>query len=138
MARDEEEDPLSWVGTNDFTHTESKVKPPKERKLRDAAGAVIPATVVSSALLITFGILAGAYLLFTVGWIIALSRDPFTPAGVLESLMYQLRHLLSVIAPAAWYTTVLVLTRQRRPTVRLLWLLIGVVTLIPWPFVVGV
>jgi hypothetical protein len=135
VPKDEEEDPLSWVGTNDFTHAEATERAPRERKPRDAVATAIPATVVSSALLITFGILAGAYLLFTVGWVLALMRDTSIGPSPLDQFMYQLRHYLSIAAPAAWYATTLLLTRHRRQASRLLWLVIGVAVLIPWPFV---
>lgn len=92
----------------------------------------------NSALLVTLGILGGVYLLYTVGWvIIAINPAAAVPVDAFDVIMAQLREYLAVVAPLIWFTTTLLLTRGHRPVTRLLWLLIGVVVLVPLPFVLG-
>jgi hypothetical protein len=89
-------------------------------------------------LLVTLGILGGVYLLYTVGWvIIAINPAAAVPVDAFDVIMAQLREYLAVVAPLIWFTTTLLLTRGHRPFTRLLWLLIGVVVLVPLPFVLG-
>jgi hypothetical protein len=92
---------------------------------------------LSSVALIAFGILAGAYLLYTVGWFVGVQRSVYLQTAVLDSIALAVRNVLSVAAPALWYGATLWLTRHRAVPVRLLWLLVGAVVLIPWPFVMG-
>jgi hypothetical protein len=93
--------------------------------------------VTSSALLVTLGILGGIYLLYTVGWTVSLQRTDTIPVDALDVIMARLREYLAIAAPALWFGATLALTRKRRPIVRLLWLLLGVVLLVPLPFILG-
>jgi len=97
-----------------------------------------PADVAGSARLVFLGILAGFYLLYTLGWFIGASRIPGPIADdPVASFMFTLGTWLAVAAPIAWFGTCLLLTGDR-PRVRLAWLIIGVVVLAPLPFVFGV
>jgi hypothetical protein len=51
--------------------------------------------------------------------------------------MYQFGEFLAIVSPLVWFATVLLLTRDSKPISRLLWLLLGVVVLIPWPFLLS-
>jgi hypothetical protein len=94
-----------------------------------------PAT--SSALLIAYGIIAGAYLLYTVGWAIAATRLATGATTILGEFMAQFGEFLAIASPIVWFGAVLFLTRRRKPAVRLLWLVIGLLVLAPLPFIVG-
>jgi hypothetical protein len=94
-----------------------------------------PAAGTSSFLLVTYGILAGAYLIYTIGWLAPIVSDPRVPnPDLLGELMVRLAQVLAIAAPAIWYGASLLLTRGRRPIVRLLALLGGLVVLLPWPY----
>lgn len=86
--------------------------------------------------LIVLGILGGVYLLYSVGWLITALRG--TPPGfsVLGDIMFTLGLWLAVAAPALWFAVASVAVR--RPPLRLVWLAIGVLVLVPLPFVLGV
>lgn len=90
---------------------------------------------MSSTMLIGLGILAGAYLLFTIGWIVGGLRLQGTAQFLVSPVGYQAALWLAVAAPALWFGTVFVLTRDTKSWVRLVWLVAGVVLLVPWPFV---
>ena len=102
----------------------------------DTDTAVAPAPMGSVALVI-LGILGGVYLLYTVGWITSANRNIAVPIGALDILMAQLREYLSIAAPALWFGTTLLLTRGSKTILRVLWLLLGVIVLLPLPFVLG-
>lgn len=133
MSADDDE-ALTWDGTSDPSHVENPAEKPA------AAVADKPAPVEkagpSSFLLITYGILGGMYLLYTVGWLLSVFNDNRTPfAEPLTEFMYQVGEYLAIGAPALWFVTALVLSRGRKPIVRLLAIIAGLLVVIPWPFV---
>ena len=140
-----EDDALSWAGDEDRLTTGS----PASAK-RDVGGASsvkrstsstetdatpeLPSSL-SSAALIGFGIFAGIYLLFSVAWLITALRNPTQIADALGNAMFQFGLWLSVAAPAIWFGAVLYVGKDSKVSTRLLWLLVGVLVLIPWPYV---
>lgn len=102
------------------------------------------AAPLGNAALITLGILGGVYALWTIGWIIGGLRvhsvagflvspdgsaSPLWTAGNLVAVW------LAVLAPAIWFGTVVWLTRGGRLWLRWVLLFVGVVLLVPWPFI---
>ncbi len=88
----------------------------------------------------TYGILGGIHLIYLAGWVVALQRlnilsVPSTDA--LSETMFQLGEALAIISPVAWFAAAFMLTKGRRPIIRLLWLVAGLVVVAPWPFVLG-
>jgi hypothetical protein len=131
MAADSYEEGLSWGSENDPTHVEAPV-------VEHAADGTEPDEPgMGSALLVTLGVFGGVFLLFTVGWIIGVQRSTVPSTGLFFAFMYRLGQILAIAAPATWFVGVLVLARERRAGVRILWLLLGVVLLAPWPFILG-
>jgi hypothetical protein len=150
VSGDDDDEALTWAGGRDPSHYETPaakpVKPSKLSKQPDAvagenAGAgdeTALAPVTSGALLVTLGVLAGIYLLYTVGWIITVQHTAYLATSVLDQLAITLKEWFAIAAPALWFAATLFLTRGRRPVVRLLWLVIGALVLVPWPFVLGI
>jgi hypothetical protein len=93
---------------------------------------------MSSVMLLTLGVLAGVYLLYTVGWFTSASRNIAVPIGALDAVMAKLREYLSIAAPALWFGSTLLLTRGRKSSVRVLLLFLGALVLLPLPFALGV
>ncbi|MGO2659568.1 hypothetical protein [Mycetocola reblochoni] len=91
----------------------------------------------SSAVLISVGVIAGIYLLYTIGWYASATRvitvDGLNPV---EAFMATLGGVFAVAAPALWAAAVSWLGRRRSIGWRLGLLAVGVVLLVPWPFVV--
>lgn len=159
-AADDELDPsdeaLTWDGERDASHVAgpkpTRARPARTRSDRapdpaadgvtrpdpgpDAAQADRPAPT-SSFLLVTYGILAGAYGLYAIGWITAVLRSTITFPDLLGEFMYQFGEFLAIAAAPVWFAAVFALTRGKKPIVRLLWLLLGLVLLVPVPFVLG-
>jgi hypothetical protein len=132
MAADLDDEALTWGSETDPTHVDAPVVAAEP----DAPEADDPG--MSSALLVTLGVFGGVFLLFTVGWIIGAQRATAPTDNLFFVFMYRLGQLLAILAPASWFVGVLVLGRERRTAVRLLWLLAGLVLLAPWPFIFGV
>jgi hypothetical protein len=152
-----DDDALNWGGESDASHVDGPEPeaPPTSRgkkstKLSSAEkaaaaadGAAEPGVdpdakpQTSSVLLVTYGILAGAFLLYSVGWIVAIGRSTTTLPNILGEIMYQFGEFLAIASPLLWFAAVFILTRNSKPLVRLLWLLLGLVLLVPWPFVLG-
>ena len=130
MTRDPDDEALSWGDESDPTHVDA---PLEERMPAEADDA--PRT--SSTMLVVYGIFGGAYLLYIVGWIIAVQRDTFTQASLFSEIMYQFGEFLAIASPAIWIGAVLLLTRDGRVLPRIVWLLVGLLLLAPWPFILG-
>ncbi|MCU1479476.1 MAG: hypothetical protein JWQ19_262 [Subtercola sp.] len=104
-----------------------------ENELLDAEAAAAP---LSSAALIAFGIFGGILFLYTIGWLVGFLRNPPTGDG-LGGIVQAVLSVLTIFAPALWFIATLLLGAKRAVRTRLLWLIIGVIVLVPWPFVTG-
>ena len=91
---------------------------------------------LSSAALVGMGILAGMYLLYTIGWFIGVARGAVPVGDPVVEFMFSLGAWLAVAAPLVWFGVTCWLTRGHQRA-RLAWLLIGVVVLAPLPFIIG-
>ena len=85
--------------------------------------------------LIGLGIFGGVYLLYTIGWIIGGLRLQEVALFVVSPAVYVPFLVLAVLAPAIWFAASFLLTRRSRTWVRMAWLAVGVVLLVPWPFI---
>lgn len=136
MAAEPDEDAaLAWAGD------EKTVERPAAARVEFVEAPAAGKAPIPAALLVTYGILAGAYLIYTVGWVVSVQRynAMFVPSSEpLNAVMFGLGETLAVAGPALWFAAVLLLTRGRKPIVRLLVLLVGLVAVLPWPFVLGV
>lgn len=103
----------------------------------DAAAASAPDRR-RAAIAAATGVLGGVYLVYSVGWILAVGTLPLQGATLLIEVMYQFGEFLAIIACALWFGTVMALTRGGRPAVRLGWLALGALVLVPWPLLLAV
>lgn len=140
MPAPDDDAALSWGDAGDPSHVDGArpVRPRGEASeaLADDEGGQADDARASSAGLVGLGILAGAYLLYTVGWLLSVVQDPFTLADPLAQVMATVGDVLAVLAPALWFGTTYLLTRGRT-VARFAWLIGGAVLLVPWPFVLG-
>ncbi len=162
MARDDRDDALSWGGDEDPTldvgstrAAETAAVPRTEPaalpdgfnavgKGADGVGRIhsdgtvtMPADrrPLGNSALITIGVVGGIYLLYTIGWVIGGLRLQGAAQYLVLDVMFQGSLWLAILAPALWFGTVFLLTRTARTWVRFVWLIAGVVLLVPWPFI---
>ena len=150
MNADEEDEALTWAGGRDASHYETpEAKAPKAPKASRTA-AVTPAaddletgddaelvSGMSAPVLVSLGVLGGIYLLYTIGWFVSLGRFLYRFTTDLELIAFHTEQVLAIVAAPLWFTVTVLLTRDRKPTVRLTWLLVGALLLVPWSFVFG-
>jgi hypothetical protein len=91
----------------------------------------------SSFLLVSYGIIAGIYGLYTIGWLTTILRGTGSMSTMLGEIMYQFGEFLAIASAPLWFASVFFLTRGRKPILRLVWLIVGLVLLVPVPFVLG-
>ena len=94
-----------------------------------------PAAQMGNGMLIALGIFAGVYLLFSIGWLIGGLRLQTAALFVVSPAAYQPALVLAVAAPLIWFATTLFVTRGRAAWLRIVWLVGGVLLLVPWPFI---
>jgi hypothetical protein len=132
VREDEDDDALSWGGESDPTHVDA---PAEVRATAETAPAAGSST--SSVMLVVYGVFAGAYLLYLVGWILAVQRDTITLPTLFGEIMYQFGEFLAIASPVVWFGAVLLLTSSAKPLARLTWLVVGLLLVAPWPFILG-
>ena len=149
VSSDDEDEALTWAGGRDPSHYETpEAKPAKPVKTPAVAKTVTgpdapaeededvsPAT--SGVVLVLLGILGGIYLLYTVGWFISWQRLVYNDPNLLELGAFRIQQVLAILAPPLWFAGTILLTRGRKPTVRLLLLILGALLLVPWSFTFG-
>jgi hypothetical protein len=163
MTSSRDDDALGWAGDDDPTlvagDAQSPETPAQDRSLPRASpagsepGSDLPEgwavtgspggyvdapapAVASSAALVGLGILAGVYLLYTIGWFIGVGRidNPFNDP--LAVFMFSLGSWLAMAAPAVWFAATFLLTRGHTRS-RFTWLILGALLLAPLPFIAG-
>lgn len=105
---------------------------------RDLAEAERETAPMSSISLIVMGILGGVYALYTIGWLISFSRFPVGDGFTFTILTIRMLQVLAVAAAPLWFGSALLILLKRPIRYRFLWLIIGVLILVPWPFLMGV
>ena len=164
---DASDEALNWDGERDASHVAGPaplrakpakaarpVRPADASEADDAAAPPLPDTRLPSAdtadaasdvpvptssfLLVSYGILAGVFFLYAVGWFTSVRRSTYVDPTALGTFMTGLGQILAVAVAPVWFGVVFALTRNSKPITRLLWLLLGLVLLVPVPFVMGV
>lgn len=98
---------------------------------------------LSNVALVLLGLLGGLYLLFMYVWfswagaVAATNAAVVDTSGSLGGALQQVVYYLAPFAPAFWFMTVLVLCRGAKVSRMLIWLLIGLVLLVPLPMFGG-
>lgn len=95
---------------------------------RDPSGAQL-----GNAGLIGIGMVAATFLLFAIGWLVAGVR--LLGAGLpIDDVAVIALTIGAALAPPAWFVATLALTRHARTWQRFLVLILGIVLLVPWPY----
>ncbi|MCU1422824.1 MAG: hypothetical protein JWN36_2475 [Microbacteriaceae bacterium] len=127
---DEDAEALTWGTERDTTHVEAPEAPAEVEEAEEDEPHQ-----TGSALLVAYGVFAGAYVLFIAGWLVSVTNTEVPVVDILPTVMYRLGQVLAAASPLLWFGGVLVLTRRVRS--RVLWLLLGLLVVAPWPFILG-
>ncbi len=87
----------------------------------------------SSVTLVTFGVLAGIFFLYTLGWLTYGLRSVTSSSDPVAGFMFNLGLFLAVLAPGLWFG--LSFWLFQRPSLRYTALVLGALVLIPIPLV---
>lgn len=93
---------------------------------------------MGNAALVTVGVLAGVYTLYVIGWALGgfRLRDRIqADTGAVADVMFQGALWLGMLSPVIWFFVTMHLTRRAPLWRRFAGLAIGVLLLVPWPFV---
>jgi hypothetical protein len=84
----------------------------------------------------TIGVLAVLYVLWALMWVVGLARTPALVTGTtVDDLMYQAGVFLSYISAPLWFVGVVWLGTTWSAKTRTGILLLGLIVLLPWPFI---
>ncbi|HEX4443083.1 MAG TPA: hypothetical protein VHZ81_05890 [Galbitalea sp.] len=149
MSGEDDDEALTWAGARDPSHYETpEPKPVKGSKAKAATATDADADLdvaqddvkapMSAVVLVCLGVLGGIYALYTIGWFVSWQRLAYpATTDVLEVAAFHIQQVLGILAPPLWFVITLLFTRDRKPAVRLLWLVVGALLLVPWSFTFG-
>lgn len=134
---DSDEEALSWgpVGS-DTSYLETPVDDTPATASDSDDDDELPDGVMSSTMLVVHGVFGAILLLFTIAWLKSIGNVAPSFDSGLASAMWTLGTWLAVAGPAIWFVGTILLTTSSRA--RVVSFVIGVVVLVPWPFLVGV
>ena len=144
-----DDDALSWEGDDDLNGPaaregeRTRALPRGWRAVGKGSGDVRTADEdaepepMGNAALVSIGVLAGVYTLYAVGWALGgfHLRDVQTAGGGVADIMFQAAMWLGMLSPAIWFLVTMYVTRRAPRWQRFAGLAIGIVLLVPWPFV---
>ncbi|BDI21764.1 hypothetical protein [Herbiconiux sp. L3-i23] len=99
---------------------------------RTAAAADGAARVVHRVVL---GVFAAVYLALAIGWVLVVADNGTALGAPLAEGLYLVGLGFAVLAAPLWFVASMLLARSAQS--RVLWMLVGVVVLLPWPAVIG-
>lgn len=120
MAGDTDEDALRWGPDDEDDPVVSSPGTSKERE---------PGLAVTA-------ILGGFYVMWGLAWVMGLAaQPPQQTGGVLDAILFGVGEFLAYIATPLWFVAVLWLGGNWSVRARAGALLVGLVVLLPWPFI---
>ena len=93
-----------------------------------------PPAQTSAGALVMYGLIAGVYLLFSVAWLIIALNPPINFFDVVSSFMWVSSLWFATVGGLIWFVATFILGRNRGFGWKFMMLLLGVVVLIPWPY----
>ncbi len=133
---DDDTEALTWGTERDVTHVEAPEGDQTDVE-PDAADVEPEPPATGSALLVAYGAFAALFLVYVVGWVVAIQSIDVSGAGPLALILERVGQFLAFLSPALWFFGVLLIVPSDRARARVLWLLLGIVVLAPWPFILG-
>jgi hypothetical protein len=141
MSTHDDDEALTWAGDRDRDTTNITWSAPKAGKSPSSSRKKRPSQVepvesprsVNGELIVTAGF-GAVYLLITVAWLIVALRDPITIADPLGNAMFIVGLWAAVVAAPLWCGGVIVLAQRWSLGRRAVLFALGILVLIPWPY----
>ena len=124
MAADSTEPAFEWGDARD-----------EELKPREARTGH-PGAMPKSRGGVSLALFAGLYAVWSIAWVIGIAALPDQPASsVLDAVMYQFGEFLALIATPLWLGATWYVTQEESGRGRVLFLILGLLVLFPFPLV---
>ena len=108
----------------------------------EPSGSVESSSEVSAKKVANPGLLAifgGLYAVWSLAWVLGIAQTPTQPASsLLDAIMFQFGEFLAMVASPMWFGVVWWLTTESRIVVRVVWLVVGLVLLVPLSLILPV
>jgi hypothetical protein len=128
-----DDEALSWAGDEEQGRAAPRLREPEPVV---ADGEVEPEEAPGSrGRSVAAAAFAVPYLAITVGWIFAVQQLSSGSASLFGEILWQFGEFLAMLSAPLWLAATVTLTRQHRPLVRVGWLALGLLVLLPWPLV---
>ena len=102
----------------------------------DSSSEISAKKVANPGLLAIFG---GLYAVWSLAWVLGIAQTPTQPASsLLDAIMFQFGEFLAMVASPIWFGVVWWLTTESRIVVRVVWLVVGLVLLVPLSLILPV
>lgn len=99
---------------------------------------VSPPSPRSPVLLVAYGIAAGVFVLYVIGWIVAIPKAQSTAVpGTFGEIMTAAGAGVAIASGPLWFLCAFLLTRRAPTWQKVVWLAVGVVLLAPLPLLIG-
>lgn len=133
-AFDEDADALRWAGDEEQGRAAPRLGSagePAAPVAEPEAESETPGGGARRAATLGFAL---PYLALAIGWIFAVQYAA-GPAQLFPAILWQFGEFLALLAAPLWFAATLHLTRESRPRVRVGWLALGTLVLLPWPVI---
>ena len=108
----------------------------------EPSGSVESSSEVSAKKVANPGLLAifgGLYAVWSLAWVLGIAQTPTQPASsLLDAIMFQFGEFLAMVASPIWFGVVWWLTTESRVIIRVVWLVLGLVLLVPLSLILPV
>ena len=102
----------------------------------ESSSEVSDKKVANPGLLAIFG---GLYAVWSLAWVLGIAQTPTQPASsLLDAIMFEFGEFLAMVASPIWFGVVWWLTTESRVVVRVAWLVLGLVLLVPLSLILPV
>ena len=108
----------------------------------EPSGSVESSSEVSAKKVANPGLLAifgGLYAVWSLAWVLGIAQTPTQPASsLLDAIMFEFGEFLAMVASPIWFGVVWWLTTESRVVIRVVWLVVGLVLLVPLSLILPV
>jgi hypothetical protein len=131
---DDDHEALSWAGDDERGRAAPRLRE-ADPVVADGEPEPEPEAPESRGRRVATFAFALPYLVSTVGWIFAVQQLSSGSASLFSEILWQFGEFLAMLAAPLWFAATLTLTTHHRPLVRVGWLALGLLVVLPWPLV---